>query len=156
MAFVPIQHLIEAFETLEEVIPDEMLPLLDYFERTYIGRRLRARRRDPPHSHDFWNVHVRVSNGDARTNNKVEGHYNLINKMLSMQHPTIWKFVEALTKLQNINKNKIEALCAQGSPAKRRKYKDLDARLKIIVEDFANRDILDFFRGIAHNLQFVQ
>lgn len=156
LAFVPIQHLIEAFETLEEVIPDEMLPLLDYFERTYIGRRLRARRRDPPYSHDFWNVHVRVSNGDARTNNKVEGHHNLINKMLSMQHPTIWKFIEALRKLQNINKNKIEALCAQGPPAKRRKYKDLDARLKTIVEDFANRDILDFLRGIAHNLQFVQ
>ena len=37
LAFVPIQHLIEAFETLEEVIPDEMLPLLDYFERTYIA-----------------------------------------------------------------------------------------------------------------------
>ena len=89
LAFVPIQHLIEAFETLEEVMPDEMLPLLDYFERTYIGRRLRTRRRDPPYSHDFWNVHVRVSNGDARTNNKVEGHHNLINKMLSMQHPTI-------------------------------------------------------------------
>ena len=68
----------------------------------------------------------------------------------------IWKFIEALRKMQNINKNKIEALCAQGPPAKRRKYKDLDARLKTIVEDFANRDILDFLRGIAHNLQFVQ
>ena len=101
-------------------------------------------------------IHVRVSNGDARTNNKVEGHHNLINKMLSMQHPTIWKFIEALRKLQNINKNKTEALCAQGPPAKRRKYKDLDVRLKTIVEDFANRDILDFLRGIAHNLQFVQ
>ena len=49
LAFVPIQHLIEAFETLEEVMPDEMLPLLDFFERTYIRRRLRARRRDPPY-----------------------------------------------------------------------------------------------------------
>ena len=39
---------------------------------------------------------------------------------------------------------------------KKRKYKDLDARLKTIVEDFANRDILDFLRGIAHDLQFVQ
>ena len=25
-----------------------------------------------------------------------------------------------------------------------------------IVKDFANRDILDFLAGIAHNLQFVQ
>ena len=48
LAFVPIQHLIETFETLEEIMPDEMLPLLDYFERTYIGRRLRARRRANP------------------------------------------------------------------------------------------------------------
>ena len=63
-----------------------------------------------------------------------------------MQHPAIWKFIEALRKLQNINKNKIEALCAQGPPAKRRKYKDLDARLKTIVEDFANRDVLDFLK----------
>ena len=71
-AYYQTKHLIEAFETLEEVMPDEMLPFLDYFERTYIGRRLRARRRDPTYSHDFWNVHVRVSNGDAGTNNKVE------------------------------------------------------------------------------------
>ena len=111
-------------------MPDEMLPLLDYYELTYIGRRLRARRRDPQYSYDFWNVHVRVSNGDARINNKVEGHYNLINKMLSMQHQTIWKFREALRKLQNINKNKIEALSGQGPPAKRRKYKDLMRDLK--------------------------
>ena len=69
-----------------------------------------------------------------------------------MQHPTIWKFIEALRKLQNINKNKIEALCAQGPPVKRRK----GSRLKTIVEDYANREILDFLRGIAHNLQFVQ
>ena len=43
LAFVPIQHLIEAFKILEEVLPDEMLLLLDYFERTYTGRRLHAR-----------------------------------------------------------------------------------------------------------------
>ena len=61
-----------------------------------------------------------------------------------MQHPTKWKFIEALRKLQNIYKNKIEALCAQGLPAKKGKYKDLDARLKTIVEDFANCEILDF------------
>ena len=59
-----------------------MVPLLDYFERTYIGRRLHVRRRDPLHSHDFWNVHGRVINGDPRTN-KVEGHHNLINKTVN-------------------------------------------------------------------------
>ena len=120
LAFVPLPHPIEAFESLEDIIPDEMVPLLDYFERTYIGRRLRVRRRDPLYSHDFWNVHGRVINGDPRTNNKVEGHHNLINQTLSIQHPTIWKFIGALKQLQNMNKNKIEALSAQEPPPKRK------------------------------------
>ena len=47
LAFVPLPHLIEAFESLEDIIPDEMGPLLDYFEHTYIGRRLRVRGHDP-------------------------------------------------------------------------------------------------------------
>ena len=73
-----------------------------------------------------------------------------------MQHPTIWKFIEALKKLQNINKNKIEALSAQEPPPKRKKYVDLDAQIKHLVEDFENRDVIDFLRGIAHNLKFSQ
>ena len=30
---------------------------------------------------------------------------------------------------------------------------NLDTRLKTFVEDFANRELLDFLRGVAHNLQ---
>ena len=59
-------HLIEAFESLEDIIPDEVVPLLDYFERTHVGRRLHVRRHDPLYSHDFWNVHGRVINGDPK------------------------------------------------------------------------------------------
>ena len=55
-----------------------------------------------------------------------------------MQHPAIWKFIEALKKLQNMNKNKIEALSAQGLPAKKKNYVDLDTRIKYLVEDFEN------------------
>ena len=133
-----------------------MVPLLDYSEHTYIGRRLRVRGCDPLYSHDFWNVHGRVINGDPRTNNKVEGHHNLISQTLLMQHPTIWKFIGALKQLQNMNKNKIEALSAQEPPPKRKKYVELDARIKYLVEDFQNRDVIDFLRGIAHNLKFSQ
>ena len=35
LAFVPLSHLIEAFESLEDIIPDEMVPLLDYFNQHF-------------------------------------------------------------------------------------------------------------------------
>ena len=105
---------------------------------------------------EFWNVHNRVISDDPRTNNKLEGHHDLINSTLGFSHPTIWKFIDGLQKLQNGNKTKIACLVAQGPTPRKRKYVDLDARLKIIANDFANRNITDFLRGIAHNLKFAQ
>ena len=75
---------------------------------------------------------------------------------LSIQNPTISKFIGALKQLQNMNKNKIEALSAQEPPPQKKKYVDLDARIKYLVKDFENRDVVDFLRGIAHNLEFSQ
>ena len=40
LAFVTPDRIVEIYEALEELMPNEMLPLLDYFERTYIGRAI--------------------------------------------------------------------------------------------------------------------
>ena len=74
---------------------------------------------------------------------------------LGFKHPSIWKFIDVLKRLQNINKTKIAGLVARGATQRKRKYIDLDNRIKTIVNDFGNRDILDFLRGIAHNLRFT-
>jgi len=47
--------------------------------------------------------------------------------------------------------------CIQGEaghppPAQRRRYLNANQRLVTIVDDFANRNILDYLRAIAHNL----
>ena len=47
LAFVPPDRVVETYEALEELMPNEMLSLLDYFERTYIGRRIGNQRREP-------------------------------------------------------------------------------------------------------------
>ena len=147
VAFVPPNQVLETYEALEHQMPDEMLPLLDYFKRTYIGRRIGNQRRAPMFSIEFWNVHNRVINYVPRTNNRLEGHHNLINSTLGFSHPTIWKFIGGLKKLQNGNKTKIACLIARGPTRRKRKYVNLDARLKIITNDFDNRNIMDFLRG---------
>ena len=38
LAFVPVQDVVVAFDTLVADILDELIPLIDYFEDTWIGR----------------------------------------------------------------------------------------------------------------------
>ena len=154
LAFVPPAHVLAAYNILVQQMKNEMLPVIDYFERTYIGPVIGGQQRPPMYDIEFWNVYGHVLNDDPRTNNKVEGHHNLINTTLGFKHPAIWKLIDGLKKLHNQNKTKIASLIAQGPTQRKKKYVDLDARLKTITNDFPNRDIMDFLRGIAHNLQF--
>ena len=41
----------------------------------------------------------------------------------------------------------------QPAPPQRGKYKAISERLVTVVGDYVNRPILDFLRGIAHNIQ---
>ena len=146
LAFVPPAQVLNSYTVLAQLMSNEMLPILDYFERTYIGRTIGAQRRAPLYAIDFWNANGQVINDDPRTNNKVEGHHNLINSTLGFKHPTIWKFIDGLKKLQNGNKTKIACLVARGPTPRKR---------KTITNDFANRTAIDFLRGVAHNLHFA-
>ena len=38
-------------------------------------------------------------------------------------------------------------------PHKRNKYLRADMRIKVIVEDFQNREIMEYLRGVAHNFE---
>ena len=50
LAFVPVDDIVASFEHLADSMPDEAQPITDYFEDTYIGRRQRRGRRQPPFS----------------------------------------------------------------------------------------------------------
>ncbi len=69
-----------------------------------------------------------------------------------MKHPTIWKFIEALMKVQKGRDVFMEKLIAgHNPPIKLKKYRDADERLKKIIEEYGNRDPLTYLCGLAHN-----
>ena len=95
LAFVPLADVVESFETLQENAPEEMMPLIDFFEDTYIGRlhRRGQTRAAPFFSIDIWNVHGQVENDLPRTNNSVEGWHRKMQLAVSAHHPNIWRFL---------------------------------------------------------------
>lgn len=64
-------------------------------------------------------------------------------------------FIECLQKQQGIYNYEIVQLIA-GNQGNRRnkKYAAISARVKRIVEDFENRQVIDYLRGIAYNFEF--
>lgn len=156
LAFIPIDHVVEAFEKLEDLASNEIMPVIDYFEDTYIGRlRRRRQRAQPTFPVDVWNVYNNVQNSLPRTNNSVEGWNRKIQTAVSAHHPNIWRFLGILKREQSINNTHIDQLLGGHSPpAQRKKYRDNNARIMKIVREFEERETVDFLRGIAHNIAF--
>nr|CAD7427422.1 unnamed protein product [Timema monikensis] len=100
LAFVPENDLDQALDLLAEELPDNLQPLIDWFEDNYIGRRNRrgVGRRVALFPPNMWFLYTRVLNGTDRTNNHTEAAHLRLGTELGMQHPTKWKFIDALRK----------------------------------------------------------
>ena len=96
LAFVLVEDVVAAFESLVEDIPDELIPLIDYFEDTWIGRLgRRDQQRNPLFSIRLWSIYDRVVQGLPRTNNSVEAWHLAFQQTVGLYHPTTYKLVEA-------------------------------------------------------------
>ncbi|XP_077287951.1 uncharacterized protein LOC143912539 [Arctopsyche grandis] len=75
---------------------------------------------------------------------------------VSADHPNIWKFISALKREQRFNEIQIEqSLSGIQSSNPRRVYRDWAERLSRLVENYrSNSSVLDYLRGVAHNLSF--
>uniref|UniRef100_A0AC34R916 NR LBD domain-containing protein n=1 Tax=Panagrolaimus sp. JU765 TaxID=591449 RepID=A0AC34R916_9BILA len=81
---------------------DERLqPIVTWFERNYVGKRLRNNRRSTVrYSIDKWNMHSRKIDDCPRTNNSVEGQNNALKKKFTRLRPNFWTFIVNLKKFQ--------------------------------------------------------
>ena len=68
-------------------------------------------------------------------------------------HPNVWKLLEVLKREQALTIATINQMLAGQPPPKRKRYHDSSNRIANIIQDFENRQVLDFLRYIAHNVQ---
>ena len=157
LAFVPPPDLDTYVDALGDFLPQELQPILDWFEFNYIGiyNRRGNSRRIPLFPHDMWSQYETTLNDEDRTNNHAEAAHRRIAFELGAHHPTIWKFIGSLLKLQKGRDLYMEQLIAGCQPpVKLKKYRDAVERIKkIAVEYDGERDTLEYLRGIAHNYQ---
>ena len=93
--------------------------------------------------------------GNARTNNSVEGWNRRFSSLIGADHPSLWKFIDKLREEQNFTEFRLnQAAAGVLPPAKRVKYRDLDARLTNIVSQFGTIALTDYLTGIALNIAF--
>ena len=153
LAFVPIADTQQSFNALAQHCVGNEQGILDYFETNYIGEFRRGRWRDPLFPHVLWNIHHRVTSDLPRTNNALEGWHRQFNDSISVAHPTIWTFIKVLRREAAIQQIRVgHFIAGRPAPAQRRVYRDVNDRIKNIVNDYPNRPIIDYLRGISYNL----
>jgi hypothetical protein len=156
LAFVPTDEVENVFEELANHpdFPAEGQPIINYFEDTYVGRAGRRNRRPASFSPAQWNVHDRTLNGQQRTNNEIEGWHRGFQVTCGTL-PNIYRFIDAIKKQQGIHNFDVAQLAAgQAVPPKNKRYADISRRIQSIVQDYQNRDHIEFLRNIAHNFEF--
>jgi len=72
LAFVPINDVEDAIDELFTERSQELIPMLDWLENSYIGRPHWRSRHPPQYPLEMWNVYDSVIQNMDRTNNHVE------------------------------------------------------------------------------------
>jgi hypothetical protein len=92
-------------------------------------------------------------NKDDRTNNYSEAGHKRVAREFAMEHPSIWKFIESIKKVQK-GRDKVyeEMVMGNNPPKKRRIYREIDERIyKIVDEGLENRTVWEYMKGLANN-----
>ena len=101
----------------------------------------------------LWNMYDQTIGDLPRTNNAVEGWHRRFQANIGAYHPNFWKFIDILKREQSLNQVNISQARAGHQPEpQRRRYEDSNRRIKNIVQDYHNRDRLQYLRGLAHNI----
>ena len=128
--------------------------VIDCFEDTYIGRlRPGGHRRALLFDLALCNIYDQTIGNLLRTNNAVEGWHRRFQENVGGYHPNVWKFIDILKLEQSLNHVNISQARAGHQPEpQRRRYQDSNRQIKNIVQDYHNRDRLQYLHGFAHNI----
>ena len=139
---------------LSEDFPLNAQEVIDFFKGTYIGRlHPDGHRRVPLFQLSLWNMYSQNLNDLPRTNNVVEGWHRSFQANVGAYYPNFWKFIDILKREQNLTQVIIAQARAGHQPEpQRRRYLDSNQRIKNIVQDYHNHEIMQYLWGLAHNI----
>ncbi|XP_003747407.1 uncharacterized protein LOC100904485 [Galendromus occidentalis] len=160
LAFVPPECLDNVIEDLAVHLPQELMPVLKYFEDAYVGSLLhilpdgREVRREPSFAVEMWSVYQRTLNDDSRTNNYAEAAHKRLQTEFGVDHPTLWKLIDGLRRVQHHRDLRYARLVGGHSPEpERRKYVEADISLRRVVDSFHSRTSVEFLQGVSKNYE---
>ena len=151
LAFIPVADVIPTFESLATTFLNDELPLLSYFEATWIGQSVAGRRLPPIFSLHMWNVLDRASTGSNRTTNSLEAFHHTFNSLISCQHPTIWKLLPALEKQQNLTENTMHRVQRGDTFRPSAKEAQRNTRIINLLSNYTRATADNFLRSVAYN-----
>jgi hypothetical protein len=80
-----------------------MKPIMDYWENTYVGRRLEGV--VPRYAISMWNSFDRLNSDIPRTNNSLEAWHNAFQKTVDCHRPSLVKLLNKFQLEQNQSEN---------------------------------------------------
>jgi hypothetical protein len=124
---------------------------LSYIESTWIGIPSRGRRRLPRFRHEWWNLHASVASNEPRTNNSAEGWHNAFHSSLGSNHPTIFKFIDAIKLEQGRSEAQIVKLDAGEQQKQSQKYAAINTQISTVVENYKTYTPIKFLESVSRN-----
>ena len=155
LAFVPEHDVIDCFTILMGDFPESGKEIAEYFEANYIGKRIVDQsRRIPPIPIRIWNMFTRVRTRLLRTNNSIEEWHNAFQSGITCSHPSFIKLLMHLQREQSLQEAKLVRWETGEMPKTSKQSESRNLRLLTLVEEYNNRKILTYLRGIAYNFDF--
>ena len=101
----------------------------------------------------FFSTSVELKTKGAGGGGGGAGREMMDSKSPRPHHPNFWKFIDILKREQSLNHVNIsQARAGHQSEPQRRRYQDSNRRIKNIVQDYHNRDRLQYLRRLARNI----
>ena len=145
-----------AVTELSPISAVKLVPVLNNFEDTYLGRFYgispdgSVRRRNPLLPVAMWMVYERTLNGEARTNNFAGAAHRRMKFEFGVRRPTLWSFIDGLTRVQKNRDYEYEEFLMGTSRAKKRnKYAKADENILKLVRKAGLKTHEEYLCGIA-------
>ena len=160
LAFLPSDEIPTAFDNLKTEIPPIANNVIQWFEDNYIYGRIRRRLRtgnvihtSPLFPPQLWSVYDSIELGIPRTQNHIEAWHRRWGTLVGQAHVGVYTIIKEFQKEQQQVEVQIERILRGEQPHKQKKaIIDREKKIMTIFNDRENHIVMDYLRGIAHNI----